>query len=155
MMRIKALLMAAAVIAALALLAQFVHPIVAASRDSETALVTKIIDGDTIIVEGGRTVRLLGMDAHERGEPCYKEAAEELSELILNKQVRLEADSRDKDKYRRYLRWLWLDDMLVNEQLVADGLAIARQGDSAKYAGRIAAAEKDAIEDKTGCLWSG
>lgn len=154
-MRLKALLLAAAAIVMLALLAQFVHPIVAASRDSETALVTKIIDGDTIIVEGGRDVRLLGMDADERGHPCYKLASERLEQLVLNKEVRLESDSRDKDKYGRYLRWIWLGDELINERLVVEGMAVARHGDDDKYAARITAAEAAAIEDKVGCKWQG
>ena len=152
-MKIRALILTAATMVALGLLVQFVHPFVVSSRD-ETVLVTKIIDGDTIIVEGGRSVRLLGIDAHERGQSCYKEAAEELSDLVLNKQVRLEADSRDKDKYNRYLRWIWLGDKLINEQLVSDGLAIARISDETKYAGQITSAESAALEEKTGCLWA-
>lgn len=51
------------------------------------ALATKIVDGDTIIVEGGYNVRLLGIDADERGYPCYEEASKRLEELILNKKV--------------------------------------------------------------------
>jgi len=152
-MKIRALILTAATIVALGLLVQFVHPFVVSSRD-ETVLVTKIIDGDTIIVEGGRSVRLLGIDAREKGQHCYKEASDELTALVFNKRVRLEADSLDKDKYRRYLRWIWLDDKLVNEQLVADGLAIARTGDGPKYAGRITSAEKAALDEKTGCLWA-
>ena len=153
-MRTKAIILAAATIVIFWLLVQFVHPFVVASRD-ETARVTKIIDGDTVIVERGRTVRLLGMDAHERGQSCYKEASDELADLVLDKEVRLEADNHDKDMYGRYLRWIWLDDVLVNEQLVADGLAIARIEDGTKYAGRITSAESAAMAEKAGCLWAG
>ncbi|GAG14785.1 unnamed protein product, partial [marine sediment metagenome] len=40
------------------------------SNFSGTKMVTRIIDGDTVIIEG-ESVRLLGMDTDERGEPCY------------------------------------------------------------------------------------
>ncbi|MCX6719953.1 MAG: DUF5667 domain-containing protein [Candidatus Staskawiczbacteria bacterium] len=42
---------------------------------SENTIVTKVIDGDTIVVEGGFHVRLLGMDADEKGYPCYEPAS--------------------------------------------------------------------------------
>ncbi len=150
--RIKAAILAAVAIAVFWLLAQFVHPLLAATSD-DNVIVTKIVDGDTVIIEGGSSVRLLGIDADERGHPCYQPALARLEELILNKQVRLESDSLDKDKYKRYLRWIWLDDTLINEQLVSEGLAVARQGDGGKYAGRIASAEQMAIDDKVGCKW--
>jgi len=44
----------------------------------EQKVVTRVIDGDTVVVQGGDHVRLLGMDADERGDPCYKAAKERL-----------------------------------------------------------------------------
>jgi len=38
------------------------------------AVVTKIIDGDTIVIQGGQHLRLLGIDADESGYPCYEPA---------------------------------------------------------------------------------
>ncbi|MBU5557560.1 MAG: thermonuclease family protein [Candidatus Aenigmatarchaeota archaeon] len=152
-MKFRAILFAVIALLIIWLLAYFVHPLII-SKANDIVIVTKIIDGDTIIVEGGRDIRLLGIDADEKGEPCYTAAAERLSELILNKQVRLEADNRDKDKYKRYLRWVWLGDRLINEQLVSEGLAIARHNDGEKYTDIIAAAEKSAIENNIGCKWS-
>lgn len=120
----------------------------------EAALVTRIVDGDTIVVEGGQKVRLLGMDTDERGEPCYSEAKNALAGMILNKEVQLERDGEDKDMYGRLLRWIWLDNSLINEEMVKLGLAAARFEQPVHYEERIAAAEKAAIDGKLGCKWA-
>ncbi|MDO8743173.1 MAG: hypothetical protein Q7J30_01265, partial [Candidatus Azambacteria bacterium] len=39
--------------------------------DNALKLATKIIDGDTFLIEGGYSIRVLGIDADERGYPCY------------------------------------------------------------------------------------
>ncbi len=117
--------------------------------------VTKIIDGDTVIIEGA-SVRLLGMDADERGYPCYKEAKKRLEELILNKEVKIEEDGEDKDQYERYLRYIFLNERNINLQLVKEGLAIARlYPQNKKYRFEILEAEKQARKNKIGCKWNG
>ena len=65
--------------------------------DNAIKLATKIIDGDTFLIEGGYSVRILGIDADERGYPCYEAAKRGLEELILGKEVRLEKGTKDKD----------------------------------------------------------
>ena len=71
----------------------------------ELFLVTKVIDGDTIEIEGGKRVRYIGIDTPEAVDPnrpagCYgKEASNKNSELVLNKKVRLVKDVSDTDKY--------------------------------------------------------
>lgn len=115
--------------------------------------VTKVIDGDTVIVEG-ESVRLLGIDADERGYPCYKEAKKRLEELILNKEVYLERNVVNKDQYGRYLRYIFLNGQNINLELVKEGLAIARfSPENVKYKEEIIAAEKDAREKGIGCKW--
>ncbi|MFH0739498.1 MAG: thermonuclease family protein [bacterium] len=122
----------------------------------EEALATKIVDGDTVIVEGGYNIRLLGIDADERGYPCYSEASKRLEELILNKKVRLEKDITDVDQYQRCLRYVFLDRQNVGLELVKDGLAIARFYEpDIKYKEEIVLAEKTAVDNKVGCKWSG
>jgi len=121
----------------------------------EEVLATKIIDGDTIIVEGGFNVRLLGIDADERGYPCYEGASKRLEELILNKKVRLERDITDVDQYQRCLRHVFLDKQNIDLELVKEGLAIARFYEpDVKYKDEIVSAEKTAVEKKVGCKWS-
>jgi len=131
----------------------------------EKTIATKIIDGDTIVVEGGYNVRILGIDADERGYPCYDEAKSRLEELILNKEVKLEKDITDVDQYKRCLRYVFLpasaeasagkDDKNIGLELVKEGLAIARFYEpDLKYKEEISLAEKTAIENKIGCKWS-
>lgn len=119
-------------------------------------LVTKVIDGDTVIVEGGYHVRLLGIDSDESGYPCYQAAKSRLEELVLNKEVRLEKDQTDIDQYKRCLRYVFLNNQNINLQLIKEGLAIARfYASDVKYKDEIVAAEKEAIENKIGCKWGG
>lgn len=119
------------------------------------AMVTKVIDGDTVVVEGGEHVRLLGIDADEAGSACYQEAKKRLEELVLNQEVRLEKDVSDVDQYNRCLRYIFLNDENVNLKLVREGLAIARfyQPD-VKYQEEIAQAEEEAISQEIGCKWN-
>lgn len=119
----------------------------------EHSFVTKIIDGDTVVVNG-ESVRLLGIDADERGYPCYKEAKQRIEELLLNKEIELEIEGENKDQYKRYLRYIFLNGKNINLQLVEEGLAVARfYPQNIKYKTEILAAEKQAREDKIGCKW--
>ena len=124
--------------------------------DNSLKLATKIIDGDTFIIEGGASVRILGIDADERGYPCYDAAKNRLEELILNKEVKLEKGTEDLDQYCRYLRYIFLDDRNISLELVKEGLAVARfSPEDVKYREEITQAEKEAKESKIGCKWSG
>lgn len=122
----------------------------------QNSIVTKVLDGDTVVVEGGEHVRLLGIDADEAGYPCYEAAKKRLEDLILAKPVILEADAGDKDQYGRLLRYIFINNQNINEQLVAEGLAIARfYPENQKYKAEITSAEANAIKNKTGCKWAG
>jgi len=90
------------------------------------AVVTKVVDGDTVVAAGGDHVRLLGIDADEKGYPCYDAARLRLEELVLGKNVMLESDSEDADQYGRKLRYIFLDGANINEKMAAEGLAVAR-----------------------------
>lgn len=118
--------------------------------------VTKVIDGDTVIVEGGASVRLLGIDSDEKGYPCFDPAKNRLEELVLSKEVRLEKDQADQDQYKRYLRYLFIDSQNINLELVKEGLAVARfSPENQKYKEEIQKAEQEAKEKKIGCKWGG
>lgn len=123
--------------------------------DQSLKLATKIIDGDTFLIEGGYSVRILGIDADERSYPCYDAAKTGLEELILNKEVKLEKGGEDLDQYCRYLRYAFLGDKDISLELVKEGLAVARfSPEDVKYREEITQAEKDARENKVGCKWS-
>ncbi|MFA6376124.1 MAG: thermonuclease family protein [Candidatus Paceibacterota bacterium] len=126
------------------------------SAQTKEAIVTKVLDGDTIIVQGGIHVRLLGIDADEKDSPCYDSARQRLEELILGKTVVLEMDNEGQDQYGRQLRFVFLNGVNINQQLVAEGMAIARfYPENQKYKAEIVAAEAEAIKNKTGCKWEG
>jgi len=117
-------------------------------------VVTKVIDGDSILVEGGQEVRLLAVDADEEGQPCYEEAKQRLTELVMGKKVTLEKDSRNKDQYGRLLRFVKVGEMNVNKVLLKEGVAAARfyPGDEIEKTPYVEA-EQFAQENNIGCKW--
>ncbi|MBI4262630.1 thermonuclease family protein [Candidatus Uhrbacteria bacterium] len=123
-------------------------------------LVVRVIDGDTIEIEGGTRVRYIGVNTPESVDPrkkvqCFgKEAAAQNKELVEGKRVRLEADVEDKDRYGRLLRYVWLGDTMVNERIVQDGYAqLMTIAPNVKYVERFKAAQTKAREQKRG-LWN-
>ena len=122
---------------------------------TEERIVTKIIDGDTVVVSGGDSVRLLGIDCDERGRECYTPAKNRIDELLLGKTVILESGREDEDQYNRKLRYILLHGKNVNLQMVEEGFCVARfEGDdNTKYREKIQAAEEFAIKNKIGCKW--
>ncbi len=91
----------------------------------ETALVVRVIDGDTVELLDGRRVRYLGIDTPERGEYYYKEASDRNRELVGGKTVELQRGNRDKDVYGRLLRYVFIEGVFINAELVAEGYAAA------------------------------
>jgi multiple antibiotic resistance protein len=92
--------------------------------------VTRIIDGDTFEVSSNfgdkETVRPIGIDTPERGEPCFKEAGDALSHFILGKQVTLISASTDnRDDFGRLLRYVEVDGNDMGLQMIKDGWAVA------------------------------
>jgi micrococcal nuclease len=85
--------------------------------------VKDVIDGDTFRTSDGKVIRLIGVNSPEIGEPCSIEAKDKLSELIIGKQIRLEGDAGSKDAYGRQLKYVYIDDIFVNSELVRLGLA--------------------------------
>jgi micrococcal nuclease len=90
--------------------------------ESETVSVERVVDGDTVIVEG-ESVRLLGINSPERGERYYSEAKKYLENLVLNQTVRLEYGKDKLDKYQRILAYLYVGRKNINLELVEEGFA--------------------------------
>lgn len=101
---------------------------------SDLYTVQRVIDGDTIEVEGQGdqlTVRLLNIDPPETKDPneiveCLgPEATEELKSLLNEgDQVRLEYDVERRDSYGRTLAGVYEDDVLVNAEIARAGLGV-------------------------------
>jgi micrococcal nuclease len=97
----------------------------------QTGLVVDVVDGDTIKVKldqdgGTYSVRYIGMDTPEstiQHEPFGKEASEKNAELVSGKKVTLFKDVSETDKYNRLLRYVFVDDIFVNYELVKQGFA--------------------------------
>ena len=86
-----------------------------------------IVDGDTVDVAiDGQTyrIRYIGVDTPERGQPGYFEAKEANEALVSGKKVTMEMDVSESDRYGRLLRYVYLDDVMVNATLVEKGYAV-------------------------------
>jgi len=94
-------------------------------------VVERVVDGDTLRLTNGETVRLIGVDTPETVKPNAPverlgHEATTFTKEFLQKgsfQVRLSFDSDRRDKYGRLLAYVWVGDRLLNEELVLAGLA--------------------------------
>lgn len=73
----------------------------------EKGMVSEVLDGDTFELRSGQTVRMIGVDAPNRGEEGYDEGKEYLKDLIKGEEVRLEYDVYQDDKFGRLLAYVW------------------------------------------------
>lgn len=126
----------------------------------ETGVVTEVIDGDTVRLANGKTVRYIGVDTPETHHPrvkqeCFgKEASSFNESLVMGKTVSLEKDVSDTDRYGRLLRYVWLDGKMVNEMLVREGYAEASAfPPDVKHQELLKLSEREARENNRG-LWS-
>lgn len=74
-----------------------------------SGVVSSVTDGDTFELQNGVGVRLIGIDAPNRGEARWDEGRTVLAGLISDKRVYLEYDRYQDDKYGRVLAWIWID----------------------------------------------
>ena len=98
----------------------------ASSIERTPAVVTNVIDGITIAVEvDGRpaSVRYLGVRPPEFGTELYDLTAAVNQSWVQGTEVLLERDVTDTDLEGRLLRYVWLEDAMINAALLAYGLA--------------------------------
>jgi len=84
--------------------------------------VIEIIDGDTFRTADGEIIRLLCVDTPEKNQKGYDEAVDFLSEKLFYSDIRLEGNKTDK--YERSLRWVYVDDVLINKEIIDLGFGI-------------------------------
>ena len=126
----------------------------------QSAKVTRVIDGDTIEIEGGQRVRYIGVNTPETVDPrttvqCFgKEASIKNRELVEGKVIALEKDISETDKYGRLLRYVYIDNLFVNDYLTREGYAHASSyPPDIKYQNQLQEAETEARQNNRG-LWS-
>jgi micrococcal nuclease len=127
-----------------------------AARD---AVVERVVDGDTIALSGGGRVRLVQIDAPERGEECYGDRATALARRLLppGMRVRIEPDPRldQVDRFGRQLAYVFRDEENVNITLVRRGAAGVWffHGAQGRYAGELLTAAQEARTGRRG-IWA-
>jgi endonuclease YncB( thermonuclease family) len=129
--------------------------------ERQEALVLRVIDGDTIVVEMAGAqyrVRYIGIDTPETHHPTdgadnYGFEATDANRSFVpeGSQVVLQRDISETDMYGRLLRYVFADDVLVNAELVRMGLArVLFYEPDVRYEGEIKRAEAEAIAAQRG-----
>jgi micrococcal nuclease len=93
---------------------------------SETIYCIAVYDGDTITIATGEEVRLIGIDAPELSEPGGDIARNYLACLVLHKDISMEKGDENTDSYGRLLRYIYVGDVCINEEMIRKGYAEAR-----------------------------
>ena len=83
-----------------------------------TAVVKKVIDGDTVELFNGTVLRYVGITAPEEGEDFAEEATKLNKELVEGKEIKLEYDNYKSDKFGRILAYAIVDDKNISVELV-------------------------------------
>jgi endonuclease YncB( thermonuclease family) len=121
--------------------------------------VQRVIDGDTLQLSTGETVRLIGVDTPETKDPRKpvqyfgKEATAFTQRLVEGKRIRLAYDQQHQDKYGRTLAYVYLEDgTFVNAEIIKQGYGFAYTRFPFKYLEEFRTFEREAREAKRG-LW--
>ena len=127
--------------------------------------VRRVVDGDTLLLENGARIRLMGADTPETVKPNHPvepfgpEATRFTKDFLSGGRVFLTFDRQKVDRYGRFLAYAWLDESMgrmLNEELIRAGLAKAKTGYrfSQSMKKRFRRAEDEAKSDGRG-IWSG
>jgi len=125
--------------------------------------VIRVIDGDTIEIEGKQKVRYIGVNSPEifhdstgkkTGEQCFaNESYLENKRLVEGKEIYIQKDVSEVDKYKRLLRYVWVGDAFVNDYLVRQGFAqVSTFPPDVRYHQQFLEAQKEAQVNNRG-LW--
>jgi len=127
----------------------------------EPARVKWIVDGDTLILNSGKTVRYIGINAPEVGfsgkesEFFGQEAREFHANLLDKRKIFLEYGSEKRDRYGRLLAYVYTHDgRFANRILLKHGMAhCLYRPPNIKYFALFLVAQRDAMQQKLG-MWS-
>ncbi len=147
------------VLLALVALALGAFVLVTRGDSSSSAVVARVVDGDTIELVGGQRVRLVQIDTPEKRGECYGDAASALTRRLLpaGTRVRIEQDpGLDQiDRFQRTLAYVWKGDEDVNVTLVREGAAGVwfYGGKRGRHASELLQATEEARSERRG-LWA-
>jgi len=123
--------------------------------------VAYVYDGDTIKLENGKKIRLLGIDTpevashYQKATPGGNAAKKWLKKQLDGSDVYLEYDQQQRDKYKRLLAHVFLENgEHINTALVKNGLAIVNLfPPNFRYKDELLAAQKVAQQQQLG-MWA-
>lgn len=122
---------------------------------AESGIVTNVVDGDTLDVQGVGRIRVIGIDTPERGECGFESATQAMSVLVLGRQVSLlPGATEDADRYGLLLRYVDVGTTDAGLSLIEDGWAIARYDSRDGYGRHLresAYVRADAASEDLGC----
>lgn len=111
----------------------------------------RVWDGNSVLIENGLTVRYIGVETPGAGmfnrplEPFGRQAAERNVALVEGKTVEIEQDVNDVDSNGFLLRYVYVDDQMVNELLLREGLGkLSPATADRKYRAQLEAAQDEA-----------
>ena len=125
-------------------------------RETESCVITRIVDGDTIECTRFGRIRLIGIDTPEGDQAPFGEmASDALATLAAQGDtVSVERDVELRDQYGRLLAYVWLDSAMVNFWLVREGWAVTlTYPPNVQYVDWFRDAEQRAREEGRG-LWA-
>ena len=154
----------AVVLAGVTSLGATLHPIfcvAAHCHPPETHHVRRVLDGDSLVLDDGRSVRLIGVNAPEYGkdglanQPLAREARRFLAKLVQGQCIRLVFEAESRDRYGRVLAHALLSDgASVEESLIRQGFAwMVAISPNVAWTERLAASEAQARALRRG-VWN-
>jgi micrococcal nuclease len=127
---------------------------------SATRLCVRAVDGDTLELDGGERVRLIGVDTPETVDPRRpvqyfgKEASAFTHRMAQGRSVRLEYDQDTRDRYGRTLAYVYLQDgTFLNAEIIRQGYGHAYTRFPFRYQAEFLALEREARAQGRG-LWA-
>ena len=145
------------VVALLVLVLRLVEEIGPEKGPDDRFVVARVLDGDTMELQGGDRLRLLAIDTPEKDEPLHAEATDFLARKALGLVAEIEYANQRRDKYGRLLGYLFVDTLFVNKAIIDSGYGCLYLFDDndlkSDQVRTLLDAQRSAIERRVG-LWS-
>lgn len=97
------------------------------SQKPENEFLAKVVEvpaADNLVLEDGRRIRLIGLDAPFPGQPGFEKARELIETALIGRSVRFEVcPAKPTDKKGRTLAFAFIDDQMIGRGLLQRGLA--------------------------------